>query len=146
MTLSRQWLADTLALISFTVVTGMFIEIAIVGMAVKQSIISRLMCQPLNISLGRLYGIYRDFIIRKLCGNNHSAIKEALGDIIAYLTFQLPPYIGILVVVGMDFNGIITASISQTAALVILGGPYGRWLSFVRSKFIPAAAMKPGTV
>ncbi|MET4692792.1 L-alanine exporter AlaE [Endozoicomonas lisbonensis] len=142
----RQWLADTLALISFTVVTGMFIEIAIVGMTLRQSIISRLMCQPLNISLGRLYGMYRDFIIRKLCGDRQSVIKATLGDIIAYLTFQLPPYIGILVIVGMDVNGIITASISQTVALVVLGAPYGRWLSFVRSKLIPATTMTPAAV
>lgn len=147
MRLSRNWLADTLALISFTVVTGMFIEIAIVGMTLQQSIMSRLMCQPLNISLGRLYGIYRDFIIGKLCGGKQSRLKETLGDILAYLTFQLPPYIGILVVVGMDMQGIITASISQTLALLVLGAPYGRWLGFVRRRFatesdmmMPAAA------
>ena len=143
MKLSRHWLADTLALISFTVITGMFIEIAIVGMTLKQSIISRLMCQPLNIGLGRIYGIYRDFIIRKVSDNKKSRIKETLGDIISYLTFQLPPYIGILVIIGMDMDGIIAASISQTVALVVLGAPYGRWLSFVRSKFIPETAMMP---
>lgn len=145
MKLSRHWLADTLALISFTVVTGMFIEIAIVGMTLKQSVISRLMCQPLNIGLGRIYGIYRDFIIKKICGNKPSRIRETLGDIISYLTFQLPPYIGILILVGMDMDGILTASVSQTLALVVLGAPYGRWLSFVRSKFLPEATLVPAT-
>lgn len=136
MKISRNWLADTTALITFTVVTGMFIEIAIVGMTLKQSIISRLLCQPLNLTLGRIYGIYRDFIIAKVCGNKKTRLKETIGDIFSYLTFQLPPYIGILLIIGMDLDAIITASISQTVALVILGAPYGQWLGFVRKKML----------
>ena len=143
MKLNRHWLADTLALISFTVVTGMFIEIAIVGMTLKQSIFSRLMCQPINIGLGRVYGIYRDVVIRKFSGNQTSHIRETLGDIFSYLTFQLPPYIVILILVGMDMDGILTASVSQTLALVILGAPYGRWLSYVRSRFLAETSMPP---
>ena len=134
MKINQNWLADTVALISFTVVTGMFIEMAIVGMTLRQSLISRLMCQPINISLGRAYGLYRDYIIHRFnpCGN--SRLKEVAGDIVAYLTFQLPPYILILMIVGMDWSSIATASVSQTIALVILGGPYGQWLSLVRRK------------
>ncbi|MCL6270824.1 L-alanine exporter AlaE [Sansalvadorimonas sp. 2012CJ34-2] len=136
MKLNRSWIADTVALISFTVVTGMFIEIAIVGMTLRQSIISRLMCQPLNISLGRVYGLYRDKIINKICGEKRTFLKETLGDILSYLSFQLPLYIGILIAVGMDMQGIIKASVTQTLALVILGAPYGRWLGFVRSMIL----------
>ena len=140
MKISRNWLADTIALITFTVVTGMFIEIAIVGMTLKQSVISRLLCQPLNLTLGRIYGIYRDFIIALVCGDKKTRIKETIGDIFSYLTFQLPLYIGILLIVGMDFEGIVRASLSQTLALVILGAPYGQWLSFVRKKMLPQVA------
>lgn len=137
MKISRNWLADTIALISFTVITGMFIEIAIVGMTLRQSLMSRLLCQPLNLTLGRMYGLYRDFLVARICGEKRTRIKETIGDICAYLTFQLPPYIAILMIVGMDLNGIITASISQTIALVILGAPYGQWLVFVRKRVLP---------
>lgn len=136
MKINRHWLADTVALISFTVVTGMFIEIVIVGMTLQQSLLSRIMCQPLNIAFGRIYGLYRDFIIAKVCGNNKSYVKEVVGDILSYLTFQLPLYLVILIVIGMDIEGIITATVSQTIALVILGAPYGKWLSFVRKKIL----------
>ena len=136
MKINRHWLADTIALITFTVVTGMFIEIAIVGMTLKQSLLSRLMCQPLNITLGRAYGIYRDFVITRVCGAQRTSVKEIAGDILAYLSFQLPLYIGILLFLGMGVKEIITASISQTVALVILGAPYGQWLGFVRKKLI----------
>ena len=134
MKINRNWLADTLALISFTVVTGMFIEMAIVGMTLKQSLFSRLLCQPINITLGRVYGIYRDWVMRRICINEESTPRKIAGDITAYLTFQLPPYIGILVFVGMNREGIFMAAISQTVALVLLGAPYGQWLSLVRNK------------
>ena len=137
MKISRNWLADTVALISFTVVTGMFIEIAIVGMTLRQSVMSRLLCQPVNLTTGRMYGIYRDYIIAKICGEKRTRLKEVIGDICSYLTFQLPLYIVILMIVGMDREGIITAAISQTAALVVLGAPYGQWLGFVRKKIMP---------
>lgn len=142
MKLNRNWLADTIALITFTVVTGMFVELAIVGMTLKQSLLSRLMCQPLNLTLGRFYGMYRDFVIAKIGGKNKTRLKETLGDIFSYLTFQLPPYIGILVVIGMDMESIITASVSQTIALVVLGAPYGQWLGFVRKKML-AGTIQP---
>ncbi|WP_442876578.1 L-alanine exporter AlaE [Endozoicomonas sp. GU-1] len=45
-------------------------------------------------------------------------------------------YIGVLIILGMGLGEIITASISQTVALVILGAPYGQWLGFVRKKLI----------
>ncbi len=137
MKISRHWLADTVALIIFTIVTGMFIEIVIVGMTLTQSLMSRLMCQPLNIALGRTYGIYRDFIISKVRGHRKSRLRESLGDIVAYLTFQLPLYIGVLIAVGMDTKSIITALFSQIVALLILGAPYGQWLSFVRKRLLP---------
>ena len=64
-------------------------------------------------------------------------MKEIIGDILSYLSFQLPFYVVILMIVGMDLQGIIKACISQAAALVILGAPYGQWLDFVRRKMLP---------
>ncbi|WBA80722.1 L-alanine exporter AlaE [Endozoicomonas sp. GU-1] len=62
-------------------------------MTLKQSLLSRLMCQHLNITLGRTYGIYRDFVITRVCGIQRSSLREIAGDILAYLSFQLPLYI-----------------------------------------------------
>lgn len=135
MKINRTWLADTLALMSFTITTGMFIEIAIVGMTFQQSLYSRLLCQPVNIVTGRLYGIYRDKIIKTVSGKKVSKITEMLGDIIAYITFQLPLYIVILLSIGMDLPSIAKAAMTQTLALLVLGAPYGYWLTLVR-KFI----------
>ncbi|PKH07478.1 L-alanine exporter AlaE [Moritella sp. Urea-trap-13] len=138
MKINRLWLADTLALMSFTIITGMFIEIAIVGMTVQQSIQSRILCQPINILTGRMYGIYRDNIIvqtdKKIPGKG----AKIIGDILAYITFQLPLYIGILWVIGMDISSIVKAAFTQTAALLVLGAPYGYWLTKVRAFIIPA--------
>jgi len=137
MKINRLWLADTLALISFTIVTGMFIEIALVGMTVQQSIQSRLLCQPINILTGRLYGIYRDKIIMQTSLRMASKWANVAGDIVAYITFQLPLYIAILLVIGVDFEHIIKATLTQTSALLVLGAPYGYWLSKVRIFMMP---------
>ena len=137
MKINRSWLADTLALMSFTIVTGMFIEVVIVGMTLQQSILSRMMSQPINILTGRIYGMYRDSIISRFCKTKSNYLRESAGDITAYLTFQLPLYILILVAVGLDQSAILTASLSQVVALLILGAPYGQWLKLVRKKLMP---------
>jgi len=137
MKLNRLWLADTIALISFTIVTGMFIEIAIVGMTVQQSIQSRILCQPINILTGRLYGVYRDKVIVQTGKKLPAKGAQVIGDILAYITFQLPLYIAILLVIGVDLPNILKAVFSQTAALLVLGAPYGYWLTKVREFINP---------
>ncbi|MDX2350318.1 MAG: L-alanine exporter AlaE [Porticoccus sp.] len=132
MKINRLWLADTLALMSFTIITGMFIEVAIVGMTIQQSLLSRLLCQPVNIVTGRMYGIYRDKIIATLRNNKLQKLPSVLGDITAFITFQLPLYILILFIIGMDMQSITKAGMSQTLALLVLGAPYGYWLTVVR--------------
>lgn len=132
MKINRYWLADTCALISFTFVTGMFIEVAIAGFTLQQSLISRLLCQPVNILTARGYGYYRDKVVAWLSGESPHWLKSTLGDILAYLSFQLPLYVVILLIAGTSWEGIIKASISQTLALVVLGAPYGVWLKYCR--------------
>ncbi|WP_062266996.1 L-alanine exporter AlaE [Endozoicomonas arenosclerae] len=132
MKINRFWLADTCALISFTFVTGMFIEVAIAGFTLQQSLISRLLCQPVNILTARGYGYYRDKVVVWLSGSRPHWLKSVLADILAYLSFQLPLYIVILLIAGTSLEGIIKASISQTLALFVLGAPYGFWLKYCR--------------
>ena len=137
MKINRLWLADTLALMSFTIVTGMFIEVAIVGLTLQQSIMSRVLCQPVNILTGRMYGIYRDKIIARLSRSKSNKGRQVAGDIIANITFQLPLYIVILLSLGMDIPSIAKAAMIQTLALLVLGAPYGYWLTIIR-KFLHA--------
>ncbi|WP_051303107.1 L-alanine exporter AlaE [Psychromonas aquimarina] len=139
MKINSLWLADTLALMSFTIITGIFIEVLIVGMTIQQSLLSRLLCQPVNIVTGRMYGIYRDKIIGKLNSAKLHKRYKVLGDITAYITFQLPLYILILFIIGMDIQNITKAAMAQTLALLVLGAPYGYWLTAVR-KFMNAAS------
>lgn len=130
--LNRVWLADTLALMSFTIVTGMFIEVVVAGMTLQQSLISRLLCQPVNILTGRLYGRYRDRVIRALPCQGPRWLNSALGDVLAYISFQLPLYVLILLGIGMNMSEIVTAAVSQTLSLGVLGAPYGVWLTQTR--------------
>ncbi|MGI9280596.1 MAG: L-alanine exporter AlaE [Endozoicomonas sp.] len=136
MKINRSWLADTCALISFTFVTGLFIEVAIAGFTLQQSLVSRLLCQPVNLLTARGYGCYRDKVVAWLSGSKPHWMKLMPGDILAYLSFQLPLYIVILLIAGTGWEAIIKASISQTLALVVLGAPYGFWLKYCRKTLV----------
>lgn len=145
MKISRIWLADTLALMSFTIVTGMFIEVVIVQMTIQQSLMSRLLCQPINILTGRLYGRYRDSVLRAIPFHGPGWLISAVGDVLAYISFQLPLYIAILLIIGMDLPSIATAATTQTLALFVLGAPYGVWLTKVRRWVKAPTQVSPDT-
>ena len=59
MSIKRETLADTFALISFGLVIGMLVEILVAGLTIEQSLQSRLMSIPVNMLIARPYGIYR---------------------------------------------------------------------------------------
>ncbi|WP_263081460.1 L-alanine exporter AlaE [Endozoicomonas sp. Mp262] len=140
MKISRSFIADTLALMTFTFVTGMMVEVGIAGFTLIQSLISRMLCIPVNLGTARPYGMYRDFITRLVSRwVPGQALQGVCSDIVAYISFQLPLYVVILLVAGSSWSDIGTASVSQLAALFVLGRPYGLWLEFCRSRVgIPA--------
>lgn len=58
----RRFMADTTAMISFSFVVGMFIEIVISGLTFGQSLQSRITGIVVNLLTGGLYGKFRDWI------------------------------------------------------------------------------------
>ncbi|WP_235013395.1 L-alanine exporter AlaE, partial [Colwellia marinimaniae] len=86
----------------------------------------------MNILTGRMYGFYRDKIIARLSRSKSNKGRQVVGDIIDNITFQLPLYIVILLSVGMDIPSIAKAAMIQTLALLVLGAPYGYWLTIIR--------------
>ncbi|PJE80318.1 L-alanine exporter AlaE [invertebrate metagenome] len=133
---SRYFLADTIALMIFTFISGISIEVGIAGFTIRQSLISRLLCVPVNLGTARPYGMYRDAIQHVTEKLLPSTLQGTLSDIIAYVSFQLPLYIVILLFAGLSWKEIGIASVSQVTALIILGRPYGLWLEFCRKKII----------
>ena len=63
MSIKRETLADTFALITFGLVVGMAVEILVAGLTIDQSLQSRLLSVPVNMIIARPYGVYRDWMM-----------------------------------------------------------------------------------
>ncbi len=140
MKISRSFIADTLALMTFTFVTGMIVEVGIARFTLIQSLVSRILCIPVNLGTARPYGMYRDVVIKVVSRWMPLSLKGICADVVAYISFQLPLYVVILLCAGSSWSDIATASVSQLVALFILGRPYGIWLEFCRKRIVTPEA------
>ncbi|MCV9878403.1 L-alanine exporter AlaE [Brenneria izbisi] len=132
----RSATADTFALVVYCFVTGMIIEIALSGMSLEQSLSSRLLSIPVNILIAWPYGIYRDRILRfaKRRGANHFIVRN-LADLFAYVSFQSPVYVAILLAIGADSAQILAAVTSNVVISMMMGILYGYFLEYCRRLF-----------
>ncbi|WP_299014470.1 L-alanine exporter AlaE [uncultured Photobacterium sp.] len=131
----RNAAADTFAMVIFSFVTGMLIEVFVSGMSFEQSLASRTLSIPVNIAIAWPYGVFRDFFVRN--GNRLSPTSwmKWLSDMVAFVLFQSPVYAGILWVVGADVDQIITAVTSNAVVSGMLGVVYGQFLDLCRRMF-----------
>lgn len=135
MSIKRKTIADTFALTTFGLAVGMSVELFVAGLSIEQSLHSRLLSIPVNLLIARPYGIYRDWIMaqgRKLA---RGSVVDAVMDIVAYLTFQMPVYAVLVGTSGASLEQVITACTGQLGALVLMGRPYGIYMQMCRSWF-----------
>lgn len=103
----RHAVADTFAMVVYCSVVNMCIEVFLSGMSFEQSFYSRLVAIPVNILIAWPYGMYRDLFMRAARKVSPSGWIKNLADILAYVTFQSPVYVAILLVVGADWHQIM---------------------------------------
>ncbi len=101
----RHAVADTFAMVVYCSVVNMCIEVFLSGMSFEQSFYSRLVAIPVNILIAWPYGMYRDLFMRAARKVSPSGWIKNLADILAYVTFQSPVYVAILLVVGDLVSG-----------------------------------------
>ena len=138
--MNRSWkmlLADTVAMILFSTAMCMMIEIFAAGMTVMQSLVARIAAVPTNLLTGRLYGCYRDMLFRRFDLKVDSLIQTALGDTVAFISFQLPLYVLVLLLAHASVNQIIISTTMMTFIFAVAGRPYGIFMDYCR-KFILA--------
>jgi len=58
-----------------------------------------------------------------------------LADVLAYVTFQSPVYVTILLVVGADWHQIAAAVSSNIVVSMVMGAAYGYFLDYCRRLF-----------
>jgi hypothetical protein len=130
----RRFLADTSALLVWSTFAGLFTEILIAGLTVKQSLYARLTALPVILITARPYGLYRDWIWRAWRADEGAA-RRVIVDTAALVSFQLPLYWMILAFVGATLWQIAAASVTAIVILAVSGRPYGVLLDVSRRLF-----------
>lgn len=125
--------ADTFAMVTFSYVSGMCIEIGIAGLTLSQSITSRNASIPLNLITGAPFASFRDYLQRKLYSSNK--IIRLFVDLVAFLSFQIPIYVCVLLFAGANLHQIVKAVGAVIIFFLIMGPPYGMYLDVCRKGF-----------
>ncbi len=131
----RHAAADTFAMVVFCFISGMIIEIFISGMTFEQSLASRLLSIPVNITIAWPYGFFRDFVLKQGRRVFPSGIMKNISDLVAYVLFQSPVYAAILFTVGASTDQIVTAVASNALVSCGMGVLYGYFLDLCRKWF-----------
>ncbi|HFN3534240.1 TPA: L-alanine exporter AlaE [Enterobacter hormaechei] len=131
----RHAVADTFAMVVYCSVVNMLIEIFLSGMSFEQSLSSRLVAIPVNIMISWPYGLYRDAVMRLARRISPAGWVKNLADVLAYVTFQSPVYVVILLTVGADWHQIAAAVSSNIVVSMLMGAVYGYFLDYCRRLF-----------
>ena len=132
---ARSAAADIFALVVYSFIVGMAIEVFLSGMSFSQSLSSRLLSIPVNILIAWPYGIYRDWFIRQSQRCSPTGTAKIVADLLAYVSFQSPVYAIILWSVGADGAQIIAAVTSNAVVSMAMGVAYGYFLDYCRWLF-----------
>ncbi|MBI4116573.1 L-alanine exporter AlaE [Candidatus Pacearchaeota archaeon] len=136
----RRAVADTFSMISFSFIVEAPRELAI-GMTPGQTLYTRLIGIPVDLTIGRPYGIYLDWMRKKFGSEkvsgilNKQRLKRTLVDTLAFSTAMAPIYAGALYIAGVDLKTGIAAVASGALYSTAQGAPYGIYSDFVRKMF-----------
>lgn len=130
----RHAVADTFAMVVYCSVVNMVIEIVLSGMTFEQSLSSR-GGYPGQYLIARPYGFYRDAVMRFARRISPGGWAKNLADVLAYVTFQSPVYVVILLTVGASWQQIAAAVSSNIVVSMLMGAVYGYFLDYCRRLF-----------
>ena len=122
-----------IATIAFFTTVAALTELFVAGMEPDEVIKTRLTMIPLMIFTGRPYGLWRDWFFQTT--KPTVAWSKTLIDGSAFLTFQLPVYALVLLIVGADMEEIILLLASTALLMFIVSRPFGLFLEFTRRCF-----------
>jgi hypothetical protein len=138
----RAFIADTTALILFFTTTGLINERFIAGMNWDQVLHARILGAALMVPVGRPYGVWRDYVMRRAQADN--PLSQVLWDSVALVSFQVPIYAAIIAISGASGRGLWLGILGATVMMLVLGRPYGAFLNVVRRLFgLPSGGTRP---
>ena len=137
----RAFIADTVALILFFTTTGLLNERFVAGMSWDQVFHARTLGAALMVPVGRPYGVWRDWLLRRA---RPTRMSQLLWDSLALVSFQVPIYAAIIAVSGASGLRLLIGVVSATVMMFALGRPYGAFLNLVRALFgLPSGDLRP---
>lgn len=128
----RKLVADTVAMQLFSFTMCLMVEVLISGMTLMASLQARATAVPVNLVTARPYGAYRDWLMRRTGADEGGAAARTLIDTIAFISFQLPLYVVVLLSAGATLRQIVTSCASATVIMLVSGRPYGLFLDLCR--------------
>ncbi|MBT8418124.1 MAG: L-alanine exporter AlaE [Silicimonas sp.] len=126
----RAFAIDTLAAVAFFTIVAGASELLVAGLSPSQVLVTRLLTVPVLVLTGRPYGLWRDAVfglIRPL-----SRLGRGATDIAAFISFQVPVYVGILIFAGATRDEILRAAGAAVILMLVASRPYGLFLDWVR--------------
>ncbi len=140
----RTFVADTVALLLFFTVTGLINERFIARMSWDQVLHARALGAVLMVPVGRPYGVWRDWLLRRA---RPERLSRLLWDSLALVSFQVPIYAAIIAVSGASGRGLLMGVLGATVMMFALGRPYGAFLNRVRALFgLSPGGLRPMSV
>ncbi|MBM2576638.1 L-alanine exporter AlaE [Jannaschia sp. Os4] len=138
---SRDFMADTTALVVFFTVTGILNERFVAGMSWAEVATARTIGAPLMVLTARPYGMWRDWLLARTAA---TGMARALWDAAALMAFQVPIYVAIIWTGGATGAELWRGALGAAAIMLCLGRPYGLFLDWVRARFgLPPGGMAP---
>jgi hypothetical protein len=123
-------LIDTIATVIFFTIVATFSERVLAGMEWRQVLLTRAVMIPVMVLTGRPYSAWRDMLFARL--RPIRRIGRILLDVTAFLSFQVPVYVGTLAFAGADRAEILTSVSSAIIFMIALSRPFGLFLDMVR--------------
>jgi|TARA_B110000977_G_C10833347_1_gene398993 hypothetical protein len=127
----KSYFIDTAATITFFTVIAALSELLIAGMNPTQVLIARLIMMPVMMVTARPYGLWRDWFFSKT--RPQRWLTNVVGDIIAFITFQVPVYVATLALAGANASEIAAAVSASIVFMILLSRPFGIYLEAVRN-------------
>ena len=127
----KSYFIDTAATVTFFTVVAALSELLIAGMDPKQVLIARLIMIPVMMATARPYGLWRDWFFSKT--RPQRWLTNLVGDIIAFITFQVPVYVVTLALAGATASEIAAAVSASIVFMILLSRPFGIYLEAVRN-------------
>ena len=126
------FIADIVAMIFFSAVLCMGIEIFIAKMTPLQSLQARLAAIPVNLLTGRPYGCFRDRLFAFFSIDASRPVRAFFGDTLAFVIFQVPLYVIVLLTAGATWRQIALSTVFMSLIFSLAGRPYGIFLELCR--------------